>query len=193
MRCAALALVLLAACAPDIPGGVYYCGPERACPSGLVCDDSTAVCAYENEAEPFACGEDANLPEPDDTLALATDYGARGCGFEPVTAEGCLDHAADLDHIEFTSSLDCDVLPFEAKVRYPVAFAPVVLEVLDGDGEVLATSEVCVDLDDTGQTHACVEATLVEDTAHFLRMSRIDGSPDCDGACRYNRYRLSIQ
>jgi hypothetical protein len=193
VRLAALATVTFAACTPDVPSGVYYCGPERACPPDLVCDDSTAVCVLEDEAEGFACGEDATLPEPDDTLALATDYGARGCGFQPVTSEGCLDHPADVDHVAFTSSLDCDVRPFEAKVRYPVAFAPVVLELLDDAGEVLATGEVCVELDATGQAHACIETDLPEDTAHVLRMRRVDGSPDCDGTCRYNRYQLSIQ
>lgn len=193
MRWSALALVVLASCAPEVPGGVYYCGPERACPPDLVCDDATAVCVYEAEADPFACGEDANLPEPDDTLALATSYGPRGCGFAPVVSEGCLDHAADIDHIAFTTSLDCDVRPFEAKVRYPIAFAPVVLEILDEAGEVIAAGQECVDLDETGQTHHCVELDLPEDTAHYLRMQRVDGSPDCDGTCRYNRYQLSIQ
>lgn len=193
MRIGFLAVVAVAACTPDVPGGVYFCGPEQSCPPDLSCDQVTAVCVYPEEAEPFECGENSNLAEPDDTLVLADDLGQRGCGFETVVLDGCIDHEDDVDHIGMVSSLDCDVRPFEAKVRFSIAFAPAVLELLDDAGEVIATSEICNELDDSGQVQACIETSVPEDTQVYLRIRLLDDAPDCGGRCRYNRYQLSIQ
>jgi hypothetical protein len=190
-RLASLALVAAVACTPEIPGGVYHCGPERSCPPDLSCDGVTAVCVYPGEARPFQCGEGASVAEPDDTLPLAAPLGRRGCGFESVVLEGCVDHADDVDHTGFTTSLDCDVRPFEARIRYPIAFGPVALELLDDAGEVLAAGAVCDELDDTGHVQVCLQASVPEDVPMYLRV-RLEGALDCDGRCAHNRYRLSI-
>jgi hypothetical protein len=192
IRLVVLALLATAACTPDIQGGVYYCGPERSCPPDLACDEVTAVCVYPGQADPFACGEDGNLTEPDDSPDAAYDLGARGCGLQPTGIEGCIDQAGDVDHLEMLTSLDCDVRPFEAKIRYPVAFTEVTLEVLDAAGDLVATGEVCVELDELGQAHTCVDTSVPPDETMYLRVRLRDGAPDCDGGCGYNRYQLSV-
>ena len=191
-RLACLALLAAAACTPDIAGGVYYCGPERSCPPDLSCDEVTAVCVYPVEAEPFECGEDTGAAEPDDTLPLADDLGQRGCGAGAVAFEACLDHADDIDHVALVTSLDCDVRPFEVRMRYPVAFAPPVLELLDEAGAVIATAEVCTELDDAGQAMSCLETNVPENVPVYLRVRLEPGVLDCDGRCAHNRYQLSI-
>ena len=191
-RLVLLAVASAAACTPDIAGGIYRCGPERACPPDRSCDEVTAVCVYPVEAEPFACGEGTGAAEPDDTLPLADDLGPRGCGLDPETLDRCLDHADDVDHLRLQTSLDCDVRAFEARIRYPVAFAPPVLELLDEAGEVAATATVCDELDDTGQVMSCLETSVPEDVTMYLRVRLDPGVLDCDGRCAYNRYRLSI-
>jgi hypothetical protein len=182
----ALAL-LLAGCEPEIGRGSYHCGPERLCPPDLVCDGVTAVCTVEHEALPFECAEGSTDTEPDDQLDAPYDIGVAGCG-EARTMAGCLSDDADVDHLAVTPPAGCEELGLE--VRYPVAFAPVLLEVID-DGTVVATSEVCEELDEAGRAVACLSAAVTAEAGYVVRVRRGDGG-DCDGACAYNRYDLSI-
>lgn len=185
------AALLLAACEPDIGSGVYYCGPERACPDGLRCDDATAICKFPDLAEPFTCGNGANDLEPDDDPAEAGDVGTGGCGAVSIVEVGCVDTADDVDHVAFTTPASCDG-DLEVIVRFPIAFAPVTVEVLDDAGTVLGTGAVCDDLDEFGQTRVCAEASVEPSQLVMLRIAAEPGGADCDGACAFNRYQLSI-
>jgi hypothetical protein len=190
----ALALALAAGgCTADVPGDVYFCGPERACPSGLECNDATGVCAYEDQLEPFACSAEASAAEPDDTTALAQDLGQLGCGSTPVFVDGCVDHGADVDHVEVLTTVDCGERPFDVTMRYPVAFAPPVLELVDAAGDTVASASICEELDDSGQARACIETSVPENETMYLKVHIPEDVSDCDGGCRFNRYQLSIR
>lgn len=97
-------LALLAACEPEITSGAYYCGPDRACPPDLRCNETTALCVYPGEAEAFTCGEGANDTEPDDDLASAFDLGVGGCSSIALVQPGCIDEDTDVDHLAITTS-----------------------------------------------------------------------------------------
>jgi hypothetical protein len=181
-------VLLLAGCEPEIGRGTYHCGPERLCPPDLVCDGVTAICTVEHEALAFECAEGSTDSEPDDDPDAPYDIGVVGCG-EPRAMAGCLDDGADLDHLGLVVPAGCSELG--AEVRYPVAFAPVVLEVIDDAGTVIASSEVCEELDEAGRAVACVTAAVSGDAGYVVRVTRGEGG-DCDGACAYNRYDLSI-
>jgi len=196
VRRAGLAAVALAAaaCDPEITSGVYLCGEERGCPPGLVCDGVTTECVYSGEAASFQCAEGSNDGEPDETLDAAWDLGTGGCGvFPPIELPGCVDNAGDVDHLAVVASVDCEgARVFEVKLRHPIAFAPLSLEILDGDGAVVATGEICETVDDAGLVHVCAEVDAAPGDPLVVRVRLADGAPDCDGTCAYNRYLLSI-
>jgi len=193
-RACALALVVaavaLAGCEPDIVGGAYYCGPERACPPDLRCDEATAVCRYPREVEAFTCPDGTNAHEPDDTVAAAFDLGTAGCGVGSVAADGCIDNAPDLDHWTIHTPEGCGST-VHVTAAAPLAFAPVSLEVLAADGTQLVEGTVCDDLDDAGQVRRCADLDLPGGSTAVLRLGLLGGE-DCDGACAYNRYHLSV-
>lgn len=186
-----LLLLALGACEADIGSGVYFCGPERACPPGLGCDDATAVCVFPDEVRPFTCGDGANEYEPDDDLAAAGDLGVAGCGAVSVNERMCIDELDDVDHFAIVTPPSCDGV-LDVEVRYPVAFAPLALELVDDGGDVIATAEVCDELDDGGEARLCATASVSPDQRVVVRVDAAAGGPDCDGSCGYNRYQLSI-
>lgn len=181
----------LAGCEADIGSGVYYCGYEEACPPDLACDEQTNICVFPNQARPFDCLAGANDFEPDDQLDDAGDFGVGGCGAVSINERGCVDTADDVDHSAFTTPLSCDG-ELEIEVRYPVAFQPLAFDILDEAGEVLDTAELCRDLDENGEAKLCAAAEVSADQRIVVRVTAEPGGPDCDGACAYNRYQLSI-
>jgi hypothetical protein len=190
-RAAIAAALLLAACEPDIGSGVYYCGPERACPDGLRCDDATALCVFPDLAEPFACETHANDYEPDDTPDAAGDVGIAGCGAVSINGVGCIDTADDVDHFAFVTPLSCDG-QLEVLVRFPVAFQPLAVDLIDEAGEVLGVGTVCDELDEFGETRVCAEAEVAPEQRVMLRVTADPDGADCDGSCAFNGYQLSI-
>lgn len=187
MTRAIAALALLAgACAPEITAGAYYCGPEEACPDDLFCDGPTATCVYASQVQPFFCE-----PDLDDVPADARDVGVGGCGASSLVLDGCLDTGGDVDHYEIVTPAGCDD-PLQAIVRFPVAFAPLAVDLLDAAGAVVATGEVCDDLDEAGQTRVCLQVTAQPDTVYVLRIRIPDGAPDCNRGCAFNRFAISI-
>lgn len=184
------AALAAAGCEPDIAAGVYYCGPEQACPDGLRCDGATALCAYPETAGPFTCAAGSNDAEPDDTPAEALDLGDGGCGGASASRLGCVDNAADVDLATITTGACAG--PLRASVRFPLAFAPLTVELLTPAGDLLAAGEVCDDLDESGQVKVCVEAVVDDATAYQVRVRLADDAPDCGGACAFNRYQLSV-
>jgi hypothetical protein len=187
-----VALLGLAACDPEIGSGIYFCGPERGCPPELRCDEVTATCVFPNQVNPFACATGANDYEPDDAPGEAGEVtAAAGCGAITINELGCVDEADDVDHLAFVTPATCDG-ELEVDVRYAVAFAPLVLELLDDGGDVIGTGTVCDELDEFGEARLCATAEVTPDQRVMIRVGAEDGGADCDGTCGYNRYRLSI-
>jgi hypothetical protein len=189
-RALVLATLALAACDPDIGSGAYYCGPERACPPGLRCDDSTAVCRFPREAEPFVCPEGSNNHEPDETADAAFDLGVVGCGAAAVAVEGCIDNDSDVDHYAITTGASCATV--HVTLQAPIALAQLAVEVVSPDGDVYDVGTVCEDLDASGQVGLCVDLAVPGGNAYYVRVTKLEGGDDCDGTCAYNRYHLSL-
>ncbi len=187
---AAALVTLVAGCQPDIGSGVYYCGPERACPPDLTCDDATAICVFESQTEPFECGAERNVTEPDDGVVDAFDAGTAGCG-PAISQLGCSDEISDVDHLRIVTPPACsDVL--EVEIEFAVAFVPLTVDILDEDGAVLAAGEICDDLDAQGQVSVCAQVDADGARPYVVRVQAAEGGPDCDGTCGFNRYQLSI-
>lgn len=183
------------ACEPEISGNTYYCGPERLCPPDLVCNDSEHVCNLEALYEPFACPAGSEQFEADDTLENARDLGNTTCA-QPLLSQwhGCIDNAADVDLYAFTHETTCsgDDPHMELTLRFPIAFAPLRLEILDASGEVVATAEDCTSSADLTGTYARCVRLEPSQAAYFVRVSAPPGVPSCDGACAFNEYVLDI-
>lgn len=186
----AVALLGLAACDPDIGSGTYYCGPERACPEDLRCDEATARCVFPQLVDVFDCGPDGNVNEPDDAAGEAHDVGTIGCDRLESVQVGCVDNAGDVDYLRGVTPAGCagDVT---IELFAPVAFMPLSIQLLDEGGAVLATGAVCTEVDDDGEQRVCVSAEVGAATPYLVRIQRADGG-DCGGACAYNRYHLTM-
>ena len=192
----ALALaVALSACQPEIGPDTYFCGPERFCPPDLACDDGSFTCVNSNSVDPFECPEGSQGREPNDVQGDADALGDLVCGAVVANLEGCIiaGDDADLYRIDNPTSCAGSRPHLEVKLRYPVATAVLVVEVLDDQGNVLATGEVCTpEPNFSGRDHACLELIPEQGASYFLRVRVADDAPDCDGACRHNQYRLDV-
>jgi hypothetical protein len=195
-KCALLvAFALPVACAPEVFTGSYYCGPERSCPPGQVCDEPLFVCDNPTLAREFECPEGSEDSEPDDSVAEALDLGTTKCGESVTTAlPGCIDDADDVDVYSFVHNTDCAAADphFELTLSYAYAFTALDFDVVDSAGTVVENASSCEGPGGfTGQQVICIEIPNVTDT-YFVRVSMSDSTEDCNGECRYNLYRLSI-
>jgi hypothetical protein len=195
MRALLIALVAAAAaCSPEIGAGTYYCGPERLCPPHLSCDEPTFTCESDIIAEPFACAEGSEAYEPDNDVASARELGNASCGTAVLgDYRGCLaaGDVADLYRFEVPSICSGEDPHLTFKLSYTIAFTPMVLELIDDQGNVVATAEPC-EANSTGTDSVCLELDPQVGTV-LVRVRLDDTAPDCDGQCRYNHYWLDIQ
>lgn len=195
----ALALV---ACKPEITGDTYFCGPEALCPPNLACHfgdhESFAYnCVNQRSAEDFSCPEVTSDREPDDTQAEALELGVLSCGGQfALTNWGCVSAAGDVDHFELSREDVCvgSNPRFKASLRYPIGAAPLSLTLLNEAGEVLATGALCTqEADSSGTELRCIEESDLPVGDYTLRIELdSQGNADCDGACRFNHYRLFV-
>jgi hypothetical protein len=196
---APLAVLLAAAvgaCTPEIGTGTYFCGPERLCPPEQTCDEPTHTCVNPVLAEPFACPEDTEDFEPDDELAEARDLGGMLCGQQLFGGgfNGCIAGAGKIDVFMLTGNAcsGSDTAALSARLRYPTAFVPLQLELLDADGELLATGVPCDVGDDFGGLDGVCLESPVDDAIYYVRVSVDPVGPDCDGGCAQTQYILDI-
>lgn len=196
MRAALLAAAAatLVGCSPQIDKGTYFCGPERFCPPDLACDEPTFTCEAPSLVDPFACPEDSELLEPDDEPSTAYDAGESECGASVANEIlGCI-VGDDVDLLRFTYVGECagDDPHLEISLRFPIAFAPLALELVDEGGAVVARGEPCTPSGDhTGSDYLCVDARP-DSGAYLVRVRVADDATDCDGDCRFNRYSLDV-
>jgi hypothetical protein len=191
----ALCLLALAACTPDIGKGTYFCGPERYCPPDMACDDPTYTCDSPRIAKRFTCPAGSQALEPDDSADQASDEGEMGCGASLVGERvGCLDAEGDEDYLAFDLTSDCvgQDPHLEVTLRFPIAFVPLAMDLLDEGGNTVADGVFCtLSGDDTGNDRVCIERPL-EPGRYFLRVRAAPGGPDCDGDCHYNQYTIVV-
>lgn len=189
-----LLIALLPACAPEIGPGTYFCGPERLCPPNLACDENLFTCVRDVQVEPFACPAGSEVAEPDGTLAEAEDSGQLDCGEALATRAGCLAAGDEADILAFELPTTCAGTDphVSVVVRFPVALAPLQLELVDAASGTLAAGDDCTpDENYSGKRHLCIEQALSPGT-YYLRLSFDPEGADCGGDCRYNSYSLDV-
>jgi hypothetical protein len=185
-------LAFVAACDPTIASGAYQCGPEQSCPDGFACNGVDGLCVTPASAKPFVCGAMYSDVAGDDTPATARTLGELAC-ISPVAEErNCLPMGDTGDFYTFTVADGCSS-KVVASVLHPIAWQHLVLQ-LGKVGETPVTVEskcpTVRDIDDP-LTASCLEAP-VEPGTYVLGVIA-DGTADCDGDCKFNRYTLGVQ
>lgn len=192
MRIAWIALAL-AACSPEITPGTYLCGDEELCPEGQACDGLSNTCELPSAARPFECGDEIDEVEPNDAFQSAQAVGDLQCVSRVAEVHGCSrkDGSAE-DWFSFAVPSCTSTVRATARVTFPLAYEPLVLELRDANGSTKATADVCASDDKhDGDSELCLD-TAVTAGDYAIRVAG-SGSADCDGACAYNRYTLTMQ
>ena len=197
-----IAAAALAACKPEITGNTYYCGPEARCPPNLSCqlgalDTFAFNCVIPRSSEPFRCPEVTLDREPDQASDDAYSLGLLPCGDQITSTNwGCIEDGFDVDHFAVLMEDVCvgSNPRFKASLRFPIGAAPLLLELLDESGEVLATSKLCTpEADTTGTDLQCLEEAGLPTGQYRLRVTiDDDANADCGGDCRFNHYQLFV-
>jgi len=184
------ALLLLAACSPDIASGVYLCGAEQTCPNGMLCDAETTTCVNSDTATTFSCVAAKG------TQAAPLQLGQVTCGVNTIEDQSCLVENGDIWYA-FTVQTGCNVsVDALFKVESSYAFAPLTLELRDATGATVLGSATagCPNVktpDKTGQYAYCLSQTLTMGMSYTLHVLPT-GEANCGGECNYNNYRLDI-
>ena len=190
-----LAAALATGCSPDIANGTYFCGPERFCPPDQECDDPAWICESPTLARRFECPGGTEAAEPNDTLEAAEEAGALTCGNQLFEERnGCVADRDDADLFGFDFRGPCvgDDPHLEVRLRFPIAFVPLTVELLDAGGEVVAEGEPCTPSGDaTGTERLCIDAPLEADR-YYIRVRSVPDGPDCGGDCHHNQYTLDV-
>ena len=190
---AALVVVAVTACTPEITPGVYLCGPERACPEGLACNAPDNTCVLPGAAEPFACPQQGAETEPNDDAALAQSLGNLTCVSRVVEIGGCAADTDLEDWFGFEVPPACTAVAVDARLGFVLAFEVLELELRAEDGSTIAAADACGnEVPDDGADHRCLTQTLTPGARYALRVAR-SGAGDCGGECAHNRYTLDVQ
>lgn len=190
---AGLLVGLTAACTPDIVPGSYFCGPEQLCPEGQVCNGADNLCVLPSTAVPFACASSTE-DEPNDTFATAQPVltGAQ-CASLPTELRGCTSATDGQDFYGFSTTAQCTTVSATARLTFPIAFQPLTLALVDSAGATIAEGTPCAnDEPDDGDAKLCLDGALAASGTYAVVVSST-GTDNCDGACAYNRYQLTVQ
>jgi hypothetical protein len=190
---AAFAMLVLAACSPEIVPGSYVCGPEELCPDGTQCNRETAICELPINAKPFACGED-NVDVPsNETPATAQSIGDLACVSLVAEARSCLPAGDSGDFYMFRIADGCPTARLRASVVFSVAFERLVLQVGKQGEEPVTIESQCpgTRTADDGDDVVCLDAAVGSGT--YVIGVVPDGTGNCDNECRFNRYQLGLQ
>ena len=193
MRVAVLLAIALTACTPDVASGTYYCGPDAACPEGQVCNGPDNICMLPSSVEEFSC--DPGIPtEPDDTAAQAHALPTLACPSVPFVDENCMLEGDDEDWVKLQGPSDCaSGVQIEATVAFPIAFERIALELWDIDTMTKLAEDMACDREaKAGEEGRCITHPLVSGKNYGIKV-RPAGDGNCDGNCRYNRYRLGVR
>ena len=186
------AFITLAACAPDIAPGTYYCGPERLCPEGLACNGPDGLCVTESRAQPFACGAENQEVPGDDAPATAQSLGELSCLSLVRETSGCLPDGDVGDFYTFRIAANCTTASFKASVVYPIAFQRLVLQIAKvGETPTTIDGDCPPRSMDSGDVASCLETTV--SAGEYVLGIVPDGTGNCDGTCMHNRYGLAVQ
>jgi len=188
----AAAMIALAGCDPEIVSDAYLCGPQMSCPSGMVCSAGTGRCVRPSLATPFECMQGAEGGEPNEDVANATEFAIAGCPATQVERLGCLPATSDVDWFAVTAATTCAGAALSIDVRYTVAYAPVIVDLMSPDGAtVVQTAPPCDITGGEGANEAvCLDTVVPADGRTLIRVS-LDPGLTCDGACDFAHYSLT--
>jgi hypothetical protein len=179
MRALVLA-VAIAGCAPDIATGTYFCGIEQACPPDQACNGPDNTCVTKGSEVAFSCtNSGATIP----TL---------GCITAPIVLPDCFAAGARSNMYSFTTPSGCASLEVDLSVVYPLAFEQVDVQLWQG-ATMVATSSTCSATTAAGGSESrCLVASGVATGSAYTAVV-VPAGRDCNGACNFNRYELTIE
>ena len=196
-------LLVFAACTPEVATGVYACGPDELCPDGLACSRDavnkdgehlvTGLCVAPGAVKQFACGQQHADVANDDSPATARTLGDLDCVSTLREAKSCLPQNDTGDFYTLTVPANCPTGNLRAAVTYPVSWQRLVLQVAKV-GETPATVDVkCPGIqdDDNPLAKSCLDAPV--SPGNYVIGVIADGTGNCDGDCKFNRYTLGVQ
>ncbi|MEJ7599722.1 MAG: hypothetical protein WKG01_17580 [Kofleriaceae bacterium] len=179
-------LCLLAACSPDIASGTYTCGPDGLCPPNQRCDGVDDVCVEDSYARDFTC---ETAPRADDTAATGTVVPDPPCVMT-YEASDCLDDPDRADWFQLDVPASCTNTTLLARVVFRVAYQPLAFVLPTG----AATETPCTgSLPSDAYDHRCYAVAVAPGSHHAIAVGLAPGAPDCEGACAYNRYALTLR
>lgn len=183
-------LVLLAACSPEIAPGAYFCGPERSCPGGQVCDGVDDVCVLDTSARPFAC---ETAPHADETPATGTVLPNLTCVSASYEAADCVASDDREDWYQLDIPDTCTAVQIDARVKFSIAYQPLgfALSTAGGAGTPVETPCKSMISDDAFEVR-CFTMQVTPGEHYAVGVTLADG-PDCDGDCTFNRYALTLR
>lgn len=193
MRAALMIVAFTAACTPDLVPGTYFCGPEQLCPEGQLCNGDDNICVLPTAAQPFACASSTE-DEPNNAFAMAQPVlpGA-SCASLPAEVRGCTSATDGQDFYGFSTPAQCTTVSATARLTFPIAFQELAIRLVDDGGATVAEGTPCAnDEPDDGDAKLCVDGNLAANKSYAVVVSAT-GEGTCDGACAYNRYRLTVQ
>jgi len=189
---AVFALVLFAACTPDIVSGAYRCGPNASCPEDQACSGSDNTCVLTSTAQPFSCIPDMNT-EPDDSAATAHALPSFDCLSVPYVADNCMLQGDTEDWVKFATPSACSTVAVQARITFTIAFERLSLELWNLDTNTqLGTDTDCPNSGENGEELRCLDKNLMPGVNYGIKV-RPAGDGDCGGNCAYNRYTLRVQ
>lgn len=188
----AVLLSLLAACAPEIVPGAYFCGPNETCPEDQVCNEADNTCVLPGLGEPFLCDPDINS-EPDDSVSQGFTLQNLDCSTLPVVIDNCMLEGDPADWVRLTPPSICSEIELDARITFPLAFERLGLELYDvASNATLATDTACPIQLESGDELRCLRGTLSPGVTYGIQVSPT-GDGDCNGDCAFSRYTLRIQ
>lgn len=189
----ALAVVMVVgACSADIQSATYLCGPEELCPDGQVCNGPDNTCVLPNQQMPFTCN--AVDPTGDDAPSAGQVIDGLICVSPIHQTKGCLLSNDVADWYQFDVPSTCNAVQIEAKVTYPIAFEPLVMQVSNDNGAPATADTPCKTevAPETGSVVRCFTMTVPTGSHQAIGLVH-EGDADCNGTCAYNRYTLDLQ
>lgn len=187
-----LFVLSVGACSPEIAAGTYFCGPEQLCPEGLVCDGIEDVCTNPATAAPFEC-ELTDRPD-DNSPAAGLNLETLDCVSGVRELKACIFADDPGDWFQFDVPDNCSAVQIEARLKFPVAYEPVGLQLSTDNGAPTTVDTECTVSfgDDGGNVSRCFQMTVGNGSHHAIGVVHTD-TLNCDGECAFNRYTLSLQ
>jgi hypothetical protein len=188
-----IAVVMFAACSPEIAPGAYLCGAEESCPPGQACDGSSDSCVLASAATPFVC-EDGTEHAGDDTSMTARPIPALACVSPPYRESGCMPAGDMADWFSLSTPASCTAVEVQARIVVPIAYEALSMELWDlGANQKVGSDIACPDsVQDPAHAERCITLP-VNPGGHYGLVIAPAGTGTCGGACAYNRYELSVQ